>query len=196
MSESDEMPQVLSRLGDGPRDTQLGQSDPSLPQLIVPGEEEWRAPGLPPLIVPDAEQQRTPRVSRRKRPAASDEQLRLPRGGLVGLRKSGGLVFRTSEIIIYRDGRVTSTHSGAAGMPPTEAAWRLSDEELTEIAALAATADLAGVPELTRASPDMNIYEIAARHGRRQRTVEASAGALPETLAPLIGRLERLHPPE
>jgi len=54
--------------------------------------------------------------------AAPADTLRLPRGALVAMRRSGGLKFRSREVVVYRDGRVN--YDDGDGNPRT--VWTLA----------------------------------------------------------------------
>lgn len=126
-------------------------------------------------------------------PPADDDSLRLPRGGLVALRRSGGIRFTTREVVVYGDGRVAA---GVAPVPRGRARY-LGEAEMAEVwAAL-------GASDLRRQSPaaggqgaDTYAYEIVARLGGRAYAVEVFDGRIPAPLAPLIALLLRLRPSE
>jgi hypothetical protein len=114
--------------------------------------------------------------------------LRLPRGALVALRRSGGFKFRSREVVVYRDGRV-NYDDGESG-PHT--VWTMSDAELAELRRTIEQADLAKLPAAGRQNPDAFAYEIVARPARRVYSTEAFQGSIPASLAPLIQQLNRL----
>lgn len=123
----------------------------------------------------------------------ADEPLRRPKGALVILRKSGGLVFRSAEVVVYRDGRVLTKQEGLGESRRRRTVRRLSASEVAKIVGLI---EAAGLDE-TRfgggsQSPDAFVYEIAALVGRRTRSQEVGAGSIPDALKPLIERLEEL----
>jgi hypothetical protein len=119
---------------------------------------------------------------------ASADTLRLPRGALVAMRRSGGLKFRSREVVVYRDGRV-NYDDGESG-PRT--IWTLSDTEMDELRGALEQAGLANLRAAGRHNPDAFAYEIVARPARRLYSVEAFQGSIPASLAPLIQRLNRL----
>ena len=120
-------------------------------------------------------------------PAPADT-LRLPRGALVAMRRSGGFKFRSREVVVYRDGRV-NYDDGESG-PRT--VWTLGDAEMAELRGLLDQAGLAKLPAAGRQNPDAFAYEIVARPARRVYSVEAFQGSIPTSLAPLIQQLGRL----
>jgi hypothetical protein len=123
----------------------------------------------------------------KSQPDAAEEQLALPRGGLVAMRRSGGIKFRSREVVVYRDGRVNYDDGEGSG-PRT--VWTLSDAELAELRDALDQADLPHQPASAgRQNPDAFAYEIVARPGRRAYAVEVFQGSIPPTLAPLIQRL-------
>jgi len=120
--------------------------------------------------------------------SAPADTLKLPRGALVAMRRSGGLKFRSREVVVYRDGRV-NYDDGESG-PRT--VWTLSDAEMVELRGALDQAGLAKLPAAGRHNPDAFAYEIVARPARRVYSVEAFQGSIPPALAPLIQQLNRL----
>jgi hypothetical protein len=116
------------------------------------------------------------------------DRLRLPRGALVAMRRSGGFKFRSREVVVYRDGRVN--YDDGEGGPRT--VWTLGDAEKAELQGLLAQANMAKLPTAGRQNPDAFAYEIVARPARRVYSVEAFQGSIPASLAPLIQQLNRL----
>lgn len=167
-------PGSLGRVGPGERDSQL-----NAPQQPKPASHRRRY-GSPAAQPPLDEQASAPV---------------LPRGGLVVMRVSGGIRFRSREIVVYRDGRVVYRRHADGTSIYQGGGQRLSEEQLAELQRLI---EQLQVPRFagagTRQSPDTFAYEIAARSGRRLKTVEAFTGSIPETLAPLISWLAVLMP--
>lgn len=126
-------------------------------------------------------------------PSNPDDLLTLPRGALVALRKSGGLVFSMREVVVFRNGRVMRRSEGAGQALHEDRSLQLPDEQLAE---LEQHLSQASFPRFagTRHSPDSFVYQIAARVGRQLKTAEASRSSLPASLAPLVSWLERLLP--
>src|SRR5262245_43221214 len=80
---------VLGNVGPGPRDTALNPPEPHAPTSHRKGER-------PPAATTPTGQ-----------PAPPDtDNLTLPRGGLIAMRQSGGLRFRSHEIVVYRNGKL------------------------------------------------------------------------------------------
>src|SRR4051794_35502801 len=152
---------VLGTLSDEPYDSGLKVNQPAA-----------SAPGDPP-----------PRPE--SNPA---DALKLPRGALVAMRRSGGFKFRSREVIVYRDGRVNYDDGESA--PRT--VWTMSEAELTTLHGLLDQADLANLPAAGHQNPDAFAYEIVARPARRVYAAEAFQGSIPASLAPLIAQLNRL----
>ena len=126
-------------------------------------------------------------------PPAEDDALRLPRGGLVALRRSGGLRFTVREVVVYGDGRITS-----GGTPTTRRGTRcLGEREMAEVWAALAASDLRHLPPTQgRQGRDGYAHEIVARLGGRKYATEVFDGSIPPSLAPLIALLLRLRPTE
>jgi len=150
---------ILGKLSDEPYDTGLKVNQPPAP--------------TDPLSAPE--------------PGPADT-LRLPRGALVAMRRSGGFKFRSREVVVYRDGRV-NYDDGESG-PRT--VWTLGDAEMAELRRTLDQADLAKLPAAGRQNPDAFAYEIVARPTRRVYSVEAFQGSIPASLTPLIQQLGRL----
>jgi hypothetical protein len=126
-------------------------------------------------------------------PADAEAVPVLPRGGLVVMRRSGGLKFTSREVAVYRDGRVVNRRHEDGFTLYRGAAERLSERELAELKELIARAEFprfAGAAG--RQPPDRYSYEIAARVGRRLRRVEVFQGAIPESIEPLVRALSAL----
>jgi len=149
---------VLGRLSDEPYDSGLKVNQPSAPAPSNPLD------------------------------AAPADTLRLPRGALVAMRRSGGFKFRSREVVVYRDGRV-NYDDGESG-PRT--VWTLGDAELAELRRTLDQVGFAQLPTLGRQNPDAFAYEIVARPARRVYSAEAFQGSIPVSLAPLIQQLNRL----
>lgn len=169
----DDGQRVLGRIAPGAYDAGLRQ----------PAAQE----PLPPLRMPPPPERPAERRSHRR--PASDERTGLPRGALAALHRSGGIVFRTSSVTVYRDGRVTYDADGPGGAR-AQAVWLLTDDELAELRRQIAEVDwdalsFAHAPP----SPDAYSYELLARDGRRLRRLETAEGAIPQAVEPLLRRL-------
>jgi hypothetical protein len=126
-------------------------------------------------------------------PAPADtDSLTLPRGGLVAMRESGGLRFRSREIVVYRSGKVIYRQLAPAGEGPTSDIRQLPLSQLVELHHLLKQSNFAKLLVTGRQNPDAFAYEIVARVGRRVHFVEAFEGSIPESLAPLIRDLRDL----
>ena len=149
---------ILGRLSDEPYDSGLKVNQPPTP----------RAPVNPPED-------------------SSADTLRLPRGALVAMRRSGGFKFRSREVVVYRDGRVNYDDGESA--PRT--VWTLGDAEMAELRRTLDQVGFAQLPSSGRQNPDAFAYEIVARPARRVYSVEAFQGSIPASLVPLIQQLNR-----
>ena len=115
---------------------------------------------------------------------ASDDQLKLPRGALVIMRRSGGLRFRTSATVVFRDGRLAV--AGGTHTRP-EVLRQLSDEELTALRQMLDDVVAANLPASTgRQNPDFYAYELAMRPRRQVQNFEVFEGSMPEAAEPLV----------
>jgi len=124
---------------------------------------------------------------------AGEDKLRLPRRGLVAMRKSGGLRFTSREVIVYRDGTVVTRDLTTAAPGGGEATRRLDDGEFAALYRVLESAELPrGGSKPGRQNPDAYTYEVAARLGRGTRSIEVSDGSIPRSVAPLIETLSGL----
>jgi hypothetical protein len=166
-----------------------------LPADAVPPTPSETAPGLPTPPSPQALDIGSP-VS----------PLRLPRGAFIIMRKSGGLRFTSTEVVVFRDGRVTraSTDKTAGGKLASTPGLKLTAKQVSHLRATIGESDLPGAAKAAKAaagrnaarpSPDAYAYEIVARVGRRVHSVEVLDGRLPESIKPLIEALNRLSAP-
>src|SRR5258706_12786589 len=57
----------------------------------------------------------------------------LPRGAWLRLYASGGLVFRTSELVVFNDGRLTYKQSASPGVGQTLLVRQLTDAQIDEL---------------------------------------------------------------
>ena len=117
---------------------------------------------------------------------ANDDQLALPRGGLVALRKSGGLRFSSRGCVVFRNGWVVPL-AGTTGNP-----YRITDAACTELEALIQRSGMSRSLRKARATPDGYAYELTARYAGRTRYAEAMDGAMPPALGELIEAFQRL----
>jgi hypothetical protein len=128
---------------------------------------------------------------------------KLPRGAFLRICKSGGFRFTSTEVVVFRDGRVTraSTDKTAGGELASTPGLKLTAKQVSHLRATIGESDLPGAAKAaagrnaTQPSPDAYAYEIVARVGRRVHSVEVLDGRLPESLKPLIEALNRLSAP-
>lgn len=125
-----------------------------------------------------------------KRGVAVDEPAPLPSGALIGMRQSGGLRFKSIEVVVYEDGRVGWSRIGT-GEDRSSGERTLTRPKLAELRVLVEAAG-AVKPSRRRAKqpPDALAYELLFP----KRTIEAFGGAIPDALAPLIEVLQKLVP--
>jgi hypothetical protein len=188
------------------------QEQPPVPHAPEPDSSETSPEPTPGQIggaydaepgAPAAPAPISPRKRKRGEPApetpaaqapAGDERLALPRGGLVAMRKSGGMRFSTREIVVYRSGKLTYRQSGV-GSAPIAQTRHLPLAQLVELHHALNQSDLARLPApIGRQSGDTFAYEIVARVGRAVKAVEVFEGSVPASLAPLIRELRGLMP--
>ena len=162
---------VLGTLSDEPYDSGLRVNQPSAPAPVEPS-----APPAPPHAPIDPLE------------SAPVDTLKLPRGALVAMRRSGGFKFRSRAVVVYRDGRVN--YDDGENGPRT--VWTLSEAEMAELRGALEQASLAQLPAAGRQNPDAFAYEIVARPTRRVYSAEAFQGSIPASLVPLIKQLNRL----
>jgi hypothetical protein len=165
----------LGQVGAGPHDTELGSPAPRTPTSHRKGTAATPT-GQP--APPDA------------------DRLALPRGGLVAMRQSGGLRFRSREIVIYRSGKLVYRRLAPTSAESASHTRQLALSELVELHHLLKQIDFSRLPTTGRQNPDAFAYEIVARPARRAYAVEVFQGSIPESLAPLIRALQALMPKE
>jgi hypothetical protein len=169
--------EILGELPAGPYDSGMKAGQPPAPvnPLEAPERDGGLKAGQPPAPINPLE-------------AAEADTLRLPRGALVAMRRSGGIRFRSRTVVAYRDGRV-NYDDGESG-PRT--VWTLSDDELADLRHALKQAGFGRLPASSgRQNPDAFAYEIVARPTRRAYAVEVFQGSIPDTLKPLIQLLNR-----
>jgi hypothetical protein len=166
--------------------------EPKVLGNIAPGAFDQALSGqaapeqAPPLHMPPPPDERPVERRSRRRRAKTSERAGLPRGALVALYRSGGLVFRTSSVVVYRDGRVTYDYDGPGG-ERAQAVWVLSDAELDQLRAMIDAIDWKAIQFAHAAQAgDAYAYELFARHGRHRRRLETAEGSIPEQAEPLI----------
>lgn len=118
------------------------------------------------------------------------EGLKLPRGALLALRKSGGFRFSSRVIAVYRDGRVSVRNETPPRARP-RIVQTLNADELADLRRLLDASDLPNlVPTPGRHNPDAFAYELVARIGRKVYAAEVFDGSIPAALAPLITQIQ------
>jgi hypothetical protein len=179
---------VLGRIEPGERDTKL-----DVPAEARTPPTSHRRGTPPPLEVPDIPGA-TPEPAGTAAEAPRDQgPPALPRGGLVVMRRSGGLKFSSREVVVYRDGRVVYRRHDDGLTIYKGSARRLDDDQLALALRLVEQAQFPRFGGFGgRQPPDALAYEIVARVGRRLRMAEVFQGTIPESLAPLIAWLNRL----
>ena len=175
--------EVLAKLPVGDYDTGLEQAPGNSSQGDIGSA---RVRGLGGLHKPEQSSTTSPAPV----PSApGDEQLALPDGGIVAMRRSGGFRFTSRQVTVYQDGTVEAKNA-APGSRKVPTTWKLRDKELASLYRLL---DAAGLPELPpvsgQQSPDGMAYEIEARIGQDVYSIETFDGSIPEPLAPLIQTL-------
>lgn len=132
---------------------------------------------------------------RKAPPPADDDQLRRPRGALVAMRKSGGILFTWRLVVVHSDGRIIYKSNAIDAPAEARVVGRLDAAQLGELRTLIDQSEIArrsfGVG---RQNPDAFAYELIARVGRKNASAEVFEGSIPSSLRPLIERLSQLIP--
>lgn len=172
----------------GPRDA---ESDPDVTRATGPARGHASPPARAGqhLGVSPNDAHGTPTL-----PPAEDDPLALPTGALVAMRRSGGLLFSSRTIVVYPDGRLATSALGG-GHPARAGATRsLSAAQLARLRQILGGIDFARLRTMPSGHPrpDAYAYELAAPVGRATASLEVFEGAVPPTLAPLLGLLNGL----
>ncbi len=169
---------VLASIPEGPCDTRLeGDAAPS----AIAGDA--RPMSQSPARNPAAQ------------PSEREEALALPQGAWLAMRKSGGLLFSSREVVVYEDGRVTGSAIGGGRTERDTPPRRLGAAQLATLRRAVDQIDFGRLPAMAgRQGRDAFGYELVARSGRATHAVEVFEGAIPEQLVPLIEQLNRLLP--
>jgi hypothetical protein len=115
----------------------------------------------------------------------------LPRGAVIALQQSGGLLFSTRAVLVYRDGRVFFRRRGKLGS--REGSRRITPAEVAELFELIKQSGFFDLPRsIGRPSPDGYAYELIARVGRKSKVVEFFDGSIPAEMQPLLSQLKAL----
>lgn len=122
------------------------------------------------------------------------EPLKLPRGGFIAFRKSGGLNFSTREVVVYPDGRVAYDARGVPQKEYNRLRRVLNDGQIIALRKLLDQTNFWKAETSGTQNPDAFAYEIAARIGQRSNELEVFDGSVPENLKPLIQQLTKLLP--
>ncbi len=165
-----------SAIGDAPM---LGASEPTLGTLSGDADKQIDAPVAAVL---------------RAEPEADTEPLKLPRGGFIAFRKSGGLNFSTREVVVYPDGRVAYDARGVPQKEYTRLRRALNDGQIIALRKLLDQINFWKAESGGQQNPDAFAYEITARIGQRSNEIEVFDGSVPENLKPLLERLAKLLP--
>lgn len=123
---------------------------------------------------------------------AEPELLLLPDGGLVALRKSGGLLFSSREIVVYEDGRATVRNDSAVGRGLSLERKKLSKIQLNKVQRLLNEANFGEVPTNAKQNPDAFAYELTTRKAGMVVSVELFDGSMPKSFRPLVDTLVQL----
>lgn len=122
------------------------------------------------------------------------EPLRVARGGFIAFRKSGGLAFTSDEVLLYPDGRVAYDVRGVPQKEYNRLRRMLNDAQVLSLRKLLDQSGFWRMESSDKQNPDAYAYEIAARLGQRSNLVQVADGSVPDELAPLIERLNKLLP--
>jgi hypothetical protein len=129
-------------------------------------------------------------VSHRKVERPAIERLELPAGALIAFRSSGGLKFRSRQLVIYPDGRLTLS---GTDLPKPSAREKLGPDRIAELRKLLADSGFDRIETPARQQPpDSFAYETVAQIDSVAHYVEVFDGSIPEKLRPLIRVLKRL----
>jgi hypothetical protein len=126
--------------------------------------------------------------------APDGDALTLPGDALVAMRKSGGLLFRSWEVVVYDDGRVETSALGGGRPARTAAGPALGAAELASLRRAVERIDVEHPAARATQRPDSLVYEIAARTRGGLRVFEIAEGQRPAALAQLIRQLNSLLP--
>ncbi len=120
-----------------------------------------------------------------------DEQLQLPSGAFIAFRQSGGLRFRSREVIVYHDGRVITRRQGKLGAG--EGSRHITPTEVADLKALIERSRLRELPRsVGRPSPDGYAYELIVRLNRGLSSIEFFDGSIPSEMKTVLARLKAL----
>lgn len=129
------------------------------------------------------------KISHRRQRETAEQSARLPKGAWLRVRASGGIVFRTSETIVFDDGRLTYRSSPTAVYGETLMARELTSTQVAELRNALGAVNLAVTESPAHTGRDTVGYELSVREGRRTQTAEVFQGQVPETIAVLLDML-------
>ena len=175
---------VLGTLSEGPYDTELNagaaSTTPAPKSAATPVTAASRRPATAGGQAPQRE------MPAAGTPETTDESLALPPDAWLALRRSGGLLFSSREVVVYPDGRVESAAVGGGRPEGTGPPRRLTASQLTALRRAAGIDFRRLPPPSRRQPPDAYAYELVVHEGGRTQAVEVFDGAIPEALAPLL----------
>lgn len=129
------------------------------------------------------------KISHRRQRETVEQSARLPKGAWLRVRASGGIVFRTSETIVFEDGRLTYRSSPTAVYGETLMARELTSTQVAELRNALAAISVAAIESPAHTGRDTVGYELSVREGRRTQTTEVFQGQVPENIAVLLDML-------
>ncbi len=173
----------------GSRDSQIDTDSP-------PVAEPRRELVVPAAPTPPSQQPIAPSGDRggSQTPPVGDDLLVLPVGALVAMRRSGGLLFSSCEVVVYSDGHLATSTVGGGRAARGGATRVLPAAQLATLRRTLVDIDFARLHAVPpgRLRPDAYAYEIVARTGRMTASIEAIEGAIHPGVAPLIRLLNSL----
>lgn len=181
---------VLRKIPTGAVDTKLEEASDSTPE-VLPNPEPVQ--GLAGLHRTESKDNASPPAESSSGrygapiPNADADKLPLPEGGLVALRRSGGIRFTSRSVTVYVNGQVATGGDTTPISTKHAPARKLDDEELAHLYRALEQANFEHLPATSgKQNPDGYAYEIAARIGPANYTIEVFDGSIPSRLAPLI----------
>jgi hypothetical protein len=91
--------------------------------------------------------------------------LQLPQNALVAMRRSGGFVFRSDEVVAYADGKVTHRDSGFGSVAKPAEVGTLTEAQLAQINKALAPDTFTAFEATMAPVPDSYVVELAAQVG-------------------------------
>lgn len=105
---------------------------------------------------------------------AMSDVLHLPQNALVAMRRSGGFVFRSDEVVAYADGKVTHRNSGFGSVAKPAEVGTLSEAQLTQINKALAPDTFTAFEATMAPVPDSYVVELAAQVGHEVKRGEVA----------------------